>query len=122
MSVATSVLGLVAVAAAFFPPVGTAIAAVAGIASAIIGAFGSGPSDVEVISGLIEAQTEEIANMLEEQTKILLNSIRLLGKQQVQLADSVVKTILEDNYHQMIDDMHGKIVIPNSYSKIWKTT
>ena len=114
MGIATSALGLVAVGAAFFPPVGTAIAALAGIAAALISAFGSGPSDVEIISGLIEQQTEQIANMLETQTKILLDSIRLLGKQQVQLSDHVVKTILEDNYYQMIDDMHGKIAIPNS--------
>ena len=35
-------MGLVATVAAFFPPVGTAIAAVAGLASAIMGLFGGG--------------------------------------------------------------------------------
>ena len=111
IGVASSVLGMVAVGAAFFPPVGTAIAALAGIASSIIGLFGGGQSDVDIIGGLIEKQTEQIASMLEDQTTILLKALSQLSEEQRKLAKITVRQILVDNYQQMIDDMQGKLII-----------
>ena len=87
---------------------GTALAAVAGIAATIVGLFApSGPSDVEIIGGMIEDQTEQIAFMLEDQTKILMKAINQLSEQNRELAEYTVTEILKDNYYQMVDDMRG---------------
>jgi len=107
--IASSVLGLVAVGAAFAgPPVGTIVSAVAGIAATLVSLFApSGPSDVEIIGDMIQDQTEQIGLMMEDQTKILLKALNQLGEQNRKLAEFTVTEILKDNYYQMIDDMKG---------------
>ena len=107
IGIATGVLGMVAMGAAFFPPIGTAVAALAGIASAILGAFQDTPSDLEIITGLIEDQTTKIENMIEEQTKVLLFSIEKLAEQNEALAKFVVNQFLVESYYQMRDDING---------------
>ena len=107
IEMANSALGVLSFGAAFFPPVGTALAALGGIASTILGFFGSSPSDAEIISGLIEEQTAHIEGLIEEQTEILLQSLQKLAENQAKLADSIVKELLMENYYQMMDDIHG---------------
>ena len=106
--IATSTLGLVAVGAAAFPPVGTAVAAVAGVAAAIVSLFApSGPSDVEIIGDMIQNQTEQIGRLMENQTEIMLKALNQLAEQNRKLAEFTVTEILKDNYYQIIDDMKG---------------
>ena len=107
LEIANGVLGLVAMGAAFFPPVGTAVAAVLGVATAILSLFNSGPSDAEIMANLIDVQTVKIENMIRDQTEILLKSLNKVAEQQVELADSVVKQLLIENYYNIMDDIHG---------------
>ena len=107
IEIASSIVGIISFGAAFFPPVGTAVAALGGIVTTILGLFGSAPSDVDILSGLIKKQTEHIENLIEEQTEILLEAIEKLGEQQVKLAEGVVKELFTENYRQMIDYIHG---------------
>ena len=66
---------------------------------------------MDIIGGLIEKQTEQIASMLEDQTTILLKALSQLSEEQRKLAKITVRQILVDNYQQMIDDMQGKLII-----------
>jgi len=107
--IASSVLGMVAVGAAFAgPPVGTIVSAVAGIAAALVSIFApSGPSDVEIIGDMIQNQTEQIGRLMENQTEIMLKALNQLAEQNRKLAEFTVTEILKDNYYQIIDDMKG---------------
>lgn len=107
LEIASSAIGMISFAAAFFPPVGTAIAAIGGAVTSILGLFGSSPSDAEIIGGLIEEQTAHIEDLIEGQTEILLKSLEKLAENQAKLAENIVKEILTENYFQMMDDIHG---------------
>ena len=65
MATASAVLGLVGVVGSVTPPpFGLAIMAVAGVATAVLGLFmDTGPSELEIIGGLIDDQTKQIAGM-----------------------------------------------------------
>ena len=72
---------MIAVGAAFFPPVGEAVAAVAGLASAILPLFGGGggPSDVEIMSDMINEQTKVLTNKIDQQTEIQKKEFENIG-------------------------------------------
>ena len=110
LEIASSAIGMISFAAAFFPPVGTAIAALGGVVTSILGLFGSSPSDAEVIGGLIEEQTAHIEDLIENQTEILLKSLEKLAENQAKLAENIVKEILTENYFKIMDDIHGVIL------------
>ena len=78
LAIASSVLGLVATVGSFFPPIGTAVAALAGVAQAIMGLFGAspGPSDLQIMGEMIEDQTKQISGKIDAQTDILLAAIQ----------------------------------------------
>ena len=127
LEIANGVIGLVAMGAAFFPPVGTAVAAVLGVATAILSLFNNGPSDAEIMENLIEVQTVKIENMIRDQTEILLKSLNKVAEQQQQLADSVVKQLLIENYYNIMDDIHGvnsalKIKMEHILIRLYKDT
>ena len=65
MATASAVLGLVGtIGSVTPPPYGLAIMAVAGVATAVLGLFmDTGPSELEIIGGLIDDQTKQIAGM-----------------------------------------------------------
>ena len=75
-------LGLIAIAANFIPPpAGQAIAAIAGLATAILSLFGGGgPSDLEIMTDAINDQTRVLSNKIDEQTEVILKEFEILGK------------------------------------------
>ena len=75
-------LGLIAIAANFIPPpAGQAIAAIAGLATAILSLFGGGgPSDLEIMTDAINDQTRVLSNKIDEQTEVILKEFEKLGR------------------------------------------
>ena len=75
-------LGLIAIAANFIPPpAGQAIAAIAGLATAILSLFGGGgPSDLEIMTDAINDQTRVLSNKIDEQIEVILKEFEKLGR------------------------------------------
>ena len=120
LAIASSVLGLVATVGSFFPPIGTAVAALAGVAQAIMGLFGAspGPSDLQIMGEMIEDQTKQISGKIDAQTDILLAAIQAsvdkIDSQTLQLTNEIrgaTKELRIEFFYQMIDDMQVKMLI-----------
>ena len=88
-------------------PAGAAFGAVLGIATTIMGLFSPPqPSQIEVITGMINDQTEQLESKLDDQTKILLEALQ---KSTEASTKAIINQIEATSWRDMITDMKGRV-------------
>ena len=93
------------------PPAGLIMSSVFGVANSIIGIFGGpqGPSDLEVMTEVINEQTEVIKKSIEQQTEIMLESFKQLAKQNVRNTEAIINSLKTINFHLLVDEIQGSV-------------
>ena len=93
------------------PPAGLIMSSVFGVANAIVGIFGGpqGPSDLEVMTEVINEQTEVIKKSIEQQTEIMLESFKQLAKQNVRNTEAIINSLKTINFHLLVDEIQGSV-------------
>ena len=68
-----------------------------------------GPTDVEIMTEVINEQTEVIKEAIDEQTEIMIKGFDKLAKQNVRNTETILNSIRTVNFHQLVDDVQGSI-------------
>ena len=86
---------------------GQIAAAVFGTISIVAKMFSKVPSQTQILTWAINAQTRQIEAKIEQQTEILKAYFEAVMLQNSKLAEHTVKEIQRTDFYQIIDDMYG---------------
>eukprot|EP00092_Neocalanus_flemingeri_P085594 GFUD01107708.1.p1 GENE.GFUD01107708.1~~GFUD01107708.1.p1 ORF type:complete len:550 (+),score=129.84 GFUD01107708.1:1517-3166(+) len=103
--ITSGTMDIIASISAFAGPYGAAFSAVLGVVNIFMGMFKKkGPSQIEVMTNLINDQTEQLVGKIDEQTEILIETMQALNDITV---NSIITSIEQDSWRDMVNEMKG---------------
>lgn len=112
LNVASGLIDVGSMIAGFIPPpVGLILSGVFGVANAVLSIFSGpqGPSDLEIMTELINEQTEVIKESIDKQTDIMLESFKILADANVRNTKTIINSLQTTNFHLLVDEIQGSI-------------